>query len=151
MLNSVTLMGRLTRNPELRQTNSGVSVASFSLAVERDFAPNGGDKEVDYIDCVAWRGTADFVCKHFAKGSLMCVKGRIEIQSFTDREGNNRKATQINVDNVYFCESKKREGSETSGNNQRADKSSKKTMSDTQKQYVAELDDYDDDGSECPF
>lgn len=148
MLNSVTLTGRLVRNPELRKTNSGVSVASFSLAVERDFSAGSGEKETDFIECVAWRGTAEFICKHFAKGAMMCVSGRLEVQSYKDRDGNSRKTTQVNVADVYFCEGRKREGAEAGGSNKSTAKPSQSRMSDTQRQY-ADMDDDDDD--ECPF
>lgn len=108
MLNHVTLMGRLTRDPELRRTQSGVAVTSFSLAVERDFASrDGGDKATDFIDCVAWRNTGEFVSKYFTKGQLVAVSGRLQIRDWQDRDGNKRRSAEVVVDNAYFAESKK--------------------------------------------
>lgn len=107
MLNKIILMGRLTRNPELRQTGSGTPVASFTLAVDRDFKSQGGDKETDFIDIVAWRNTADFVSKYFSKGRMAIVEGRLQIRSWTDKDGNKRKAAEVVADNVYFGDSKK--------------------------------------------
>jgi single stranded DNA-binding protein (ssb) len=110
MLNHVVIMGRLTRDPELKTTGSGLSVTSFSVAVERDFRnQETGEKEVDFIDCVAWRHTADFVCKYFAKGRIAVVSGRLQIRNWIDKEGNKRKSAEIVADNVYFGDSKKSE------------------------------------------
>jgi single-strand DNA-binding protein len=107
MLNNITLMGRLTRDPELRYTQSNIPVASFTLACERDIADKAtGRREVDFIDCVAWRSTGEFVSKYFQKGNSCIVSGRLQIRDWTDREGNNRKAAEINVGNVYFGQSK---------------------------------------------
>jgi single-strand DNA-binding protein len=112
MLNKVLIMGRLTRDPELKQTNSGVSVVSFSLAVERDFKDKqSGEKTTDFIDCVAWRGTADFVAKYFTKGRMAVVEGKIQVRDWMDKEGNKRKAVEVVADNVYFADSKKDGGS----------------------------------------
>lgn len=107
MLNKIILMGRLTRNPELRNTASGTSVASFTLAVDRDFKSQGGEKETDFIDIVAWRNTADFVSKYFSKGRMAVVEGRLQIRSWTDKDGNKRKNAEVIADNVYFGDSKK--------------------------------------------
>ena len=108
MLNHIVVMGRLTRDPELRRTGSGVAVASFTLAVERDSAAkDGGEKETDFIDCVAWRQTGEFVSKHFAKGQMAVVSGRLQIRVYTDKDGNKRRAAEIVADSVYFGESKK--------------------------------------------
>ena len=107
MLNHIIIMGRLTRDPELRRTGSGTAVASFTLAVDRDFAgKDGGEKETDFIDCVAWRQTAEFVSKYFTKGRMACVSGRLEIRSWTDKDGNKRRNAEVNADNVYFADSK---------------------------------------------
>lgn len=107
MLNAVLIMGRLTRDPELKQTNSGVSVVSFSIAVERDFKDKqSGKKTTDFIDCVAWRGTADFVSKYFTKGRMAVVDGKIQVRDWMDKEGNKRKAVEVVADNVYFGDSK---------------------------------------------
>ena len=107
MLNNITLMGRLTREPELRHTHSGTPVASFTLAVERDFA-QGDKKETDFIDCVAWRQTGEFAAKYFGKGQMAAVTGRLQLRDWTDKEGGKRKSAEVIVDNIYFCESKKK-------------------------------------------
>ena len=107
MLNFSIIMGRLTRDVELRRTNSGKPVASFTVAVDRDFAPDGQERETDFIDCVAWNGTAEFVEKYFKKGSMIVVKGRLQIRSWTDKDGNKRRNAEIIADNVYFGDSKK--------------------------------------------
>lgn len=125
-LNNVTIMGRLTRDPELRYTQSNTPVASFTLAVDRDF----GDKQTDFIDCVAWRGTGEFVDKYFSKGSKAIVSGRLQIRSWTDDNGNKRRSAEVVAEHVYFGESKRREAS--------ADIS------------AADFEDLDDDG-ELPF
>ena len=107
MLNHITIMGRLTRDPELRRTGSGIAVASFSLAVDRDFGGrDGGERETDFIDCVAWRHTGEFVSKYFTKGRMAVVSGRLQIRSWTDKEGNKRRTAEVVADNVYFGESK---------------------------------------------
>ena len=107
MLNRVILMGRLTRDPELRTTPSGGSVASFSLAVDRSYAKTGEERQTDFINCVAWRGTADFVSKYFTKGMMMIVEGRIQSRSWEDTTGNKRYATEVVAENVQFGETKK--------------------------------------------
>ena len=110
MLNHIVIMGRLTRDPELRRTGSGVAVTSFSLAVDRDFGKNeNGEKETDFIDCVAWRQTGEFVSKYFTKGRMAVVSGRLQIRSWTDKEGNKRRTAEVIADNVYFGDSR-REG-----------------------------------------
>ena len=107
MLNHITIMGRLTRDPELRTTQSGVSVASFTVAVDRDFGGrDGGERQTDFIDCVAWRQTGEFVSKYFHKGSMIVVSGRLQSRKWQDRDGNNRTSWEINADNVYFGESR---------------------------------------------
>lgn len=109
MLNLIALTGRMTRDPELRTLESGVSVTSFSIAVQRNYKIEG-EYPTDFIDCVAWRGTADFICKHFRKGSMLTVVGNLETRKFTDKEGNNRKAVEVIVKDAYFGESKKDNG-----------------------------------------
>lgn len=106
MLNHIVLMGRLTRDPELRKTASGLSVASFTLAVEHDYAPEGGNRGVDFIDIVVWRGTADFVCKYFTRGQMACVSGRLQIRNWTDGDGSKRRSAEVVAENVYFAGSK---------------------------------------------
>lgn len=110
MLNKIILMGRLTRDPELKRTQSGTAVTSFALAVDRDFKSQSGEKETDFIDIVAWRNTAEFVSKYFTKGRMAVVEGRLQIRDYTDREGNKRKAAEVVADNVYFGDSKSDEG-----------------------------------------
>lgn len=113
MLNHIVLQGRLTRDPELRRTATGLSVASFTMAVDRDFADREtGKRETDFIDIVAWRSTADFAAKYFAKGNLAVVSGRLQIRTWTDKEGNKRKAAEIVADNVYFGEKKEQKPAE---------------------------------------
>ena len=108
MLNSSIIMGRLTANPELRHTNSGVPVASFTLAVDRDFSnKETGEKEVDFIDVVAWRSTAEFVSKYFTKGRMAVASGRLQIRTWTDKDGNKRRNAEVHAENVYFADSKK--------------------------------------------
>ena len=107
MLNKAIVMGRLTRDPELRRTQSGTAVTSFTLAVDRDFKSQSGEKETDFIDIVAWRSTAEFVSKYFTKGRMAVVSGRLQIRNWTDKEGNNRKAVEVVADNVYFADSKR--------------------------------------------
>ena len=107
MLNHIVLMGRLTRDPELRRTGSGVAVASFTLAVDRDYAAQGAEKETDFVDIVAWRNTAEFVSKYFAKGRMAVVTGRLQIRNWQDKEGNKRRSAEVVADNVYFGDSKR--------------------------------------------
>ena len=108
MLNHITIMGRLTRDPEMRTTQSGVSVASFTLAVDRDFGGrDGGEKQTDFIDCTAWRHTAEFVSKYFTKGRMAVVSGRLQIDNYTDNDGNKRRSAKVIADNIYFGDSKK--------------------------------------------
>jgi len=108
MLNHITIMGRLTRDPELRRTGSGVAVASFTVAVDRDFGKNeNGERETDFIDCVAWRQTGEFVSKYFTKGRMAVVSGRLQIRNWTDKEGNKRRSAEIVADNVYFGDSRR--------------------------------------------
>ena len=108
MLNRIILMGRLTRDPELRQTQSGASVANFSLAVDRDFKDKQtGEKTTDFIDIVAWRSSAEFVSRFFTKGRMAVVEGRLQMRDWTDKDGNKRVAAEVVADNVYFGDSKR--------------------------------------------
>ena len=114
-MNHIVLMGRLTRDPELRHTPNGVAVASFTLAVDRGYTPkDGGEKQTDFIDVVAWRNTAEFVSKYFGKGQMTAVAGRLQIRDWTDREGNKRRSAEVVADNVYFTESKRNREANTS-------------------------------------
>ena len=107
-LNIIVLQGRLVRDPEMRTTQSGVAVASFTLAVDRDFSCRDcGEKQTDFIDCTAWRHTAEFVSKYFSKGRMAVVSGRLQIDNYTDNDGNKRKAAKVIADNIYFGDSKK--------------------------------------------
>lgn len=110
MLNEVILMGRLTRDPELRRTGNGTAVASFSLAVDRDFKGQDGERETDFIDIVAWRGTAEFVSKYFTKGRMAVVKGRLQVRDWTDKDGAKRRSTEVLAESVYFGDSRRSEG-----------------------------------------
>ena len=108
MLNHIVLMGRLTRDPELRRTGSGIAVASFSIAVDRDFGSReNGERETDFIDIVAWRQTAEFVSKYFTKGRMAVVSGRLQIRNWNDKDGNKRRSAEVVADNVYFGDSKR--------------------------------------------
>ena len=119
MLNHIVIMGRLTRDPELRRTGSGIAVASFTLAVDRDFGKNeNGERETDFIDCVAWRQTGEFVSKYFTKGRMAVVAGRLQIRSWNDKDGNKRRTAEVVADNVYFGDSKRdNEGGNAYGGN----------------------------------
>ena len=117
MLNKIILMGRLAREPELKRTTSGTEVTSFSLAVDRDFKSQSGEKETDWIDCVAWRGTAETVCKYFTKGRMMIVVGRLQIRDWTDKDGGKRRSAEVVADNVYFADSKRSESNENQKEN----------------------------------
>lgn len=103
MLNKIIIVGRMVRDPEYRTFGSGTSVCNFTLAVDRDFKGQNGEKETDFIDCVAWRQAAEFVTKYLVKGSMAAVAGRLQIDSYTDKDGNKRKSAKINCDNVYSC------------------------------------------------
>lgn len=107
MLNTAALMGRLTADPELRHTPNGIAVTGFTLAVNRSYVKAGAEKQTDFIDIVAWRNTAEFVCRYFHKGQLVAVQGSIQTRSYQDKEGNKRKSFEIVADNVYFAEAKK--------------------------------------------
>lgn len=108
-LNKIFIMGRITKDPELRRTESGTAVTNFSLAVDRDFKGQNGEKETDFIEVVAWRNTAEFVAKYFAKGRMAIVEGRLQIRSWKDKDGNKRSKAEVVADNVYFADSKKQE------------------------------------------
>lgn len=110
MLNKIFIMGRLTKNPELRRTNSGTAVTSFTLAVDRDFKNADGTKETDFIDVVAWRGTAEFTAKYFTKGRMAVVEGRLQMREWQDKDGNKRRNAEVIADNVYFGDSRSDNG-----------------------------------------
>lgn len=112
MLNRIIIMGRMTKDPELRRTNSGTAVASFTLAVDRDMKNQDGSRSTDFIDCVAWKGAAEFVSKNFGKGRMAVVDGRLQMRDWTDRDGNKRRTAEVVVSSVYFGDSKKESSSE---------------------------------------
>ena len=116
MLNHIVIMGRLTRDPELRRTGSGTAVASFTVAVDRDFESNG-QKETAFIDCVAWRQTGEFVSKYFSKGRMIVVSGRLQIRSWNDKDGNKRRTAEVVADNCYFGDSKRDDQGSSYGGN----------------------------------
>lgn len=132
-------MGRLTHAPELRRTGSGTAVSSFSIAVDRDFKGQGGEKETDFIDIVAWRNTAEFVSKYFTKGRMAVVEGRLQIRDWKDKEGNNRRSAEVVADNVYFGDSK-RDGDAVGG-----------SYTGGQTAPSGEFKEIDEDDDELPF
>lgn len=142
MLNEVILMGRLTRDPDVRMTQNGTTAANFSLACERDYAPQGQDRETDFFDVVAFRNTADFVGRYFAKGQLVAVKGRLQQRDWTDKQGNKRRTTEILADRFYFAE-KRQDRDVSSGGFQQ--------MSDSTPLPFAEPDMQMGLGDELPF
>ena len=117
MLNKIIIMGRLTRDPELRRTGSGTTVTSFSLACDRDFKSQSGEKETDFIEVVAWKNTAEFVSKYFSKGRMAVVEGRLQIRDWTDKAGNKRTTAEVVADNVYFADSKRSESNDNQKEN----------------------------------
>ena len=116
MLNHIVLMGRLTRDPELRRTPNGVPVASFAMAVDRDFS-GGAEKKTDFIDVIAWRGTAEFASKYFLKGRMAVVSGSLQMREWTDKAGNTRRSAEVVADNIYFADSKKSDTAEFNTSN----------------------------------
>ena len=150
MLNHITIMGRLTRDPELRYTQSQTPVASFTLAVDRDFGGrDGGEKQTDFIDCVAWRQTAEFGSKYFAKGSMAIVSGRLQIRDWTDRDGGKRRSAEVVVDNIYFGDSKRREGGEMRSESRPAYTNSYESVSPAM--GASAFSELGDDDGELPF
>ena len=115
MLNKIFVMGRLTHDPELRRTGSGTPVCSFSIACDRDFKSQSGEKETDFFDVVAWRTTGEFVSKYFTKGRMVVVEGRLQIREWQDKEGNKHRSAEINADNVYFGDSRPAQAEGASG------------------------------------
>ena len=117
MLNKIIIMGRLTIDPELRRTGSGTAVTSFSMACDRDFKSQSGDKETDFIEVVAWKNTAEFVSKYFSKGRMAVVEGRLQIRDWTDKAGHKRTTAEVVADNVYFADSKRSESNDNQKEN----------------------------------
>ena len=155
MLNHINIMGRLTRDPELRRTGSGIAVASFSLAVDRDFSPrDGGERETDFIDCVAWRQTGEFVSKYFTKGRMAVVSGRLQIRNWTDKDGNKRRSAEVVADNVYFGDSRRdgdNSGSSYGGNAYGASAPSFGGYSAPAASPASDFAMLDDDDAQLPF
>lgn len=149
MLNRAILMGRITKSPELKTTPNGVPVIQISIAVDRDYTPKGQEKQTDFISVVAWRGTADFIAKHFEKGQLIALTGSIQTRSYTDNQGNKRSVTEVIADQAYFAGSKKESGS----------RASRESGADTVPAYESRLpeealgdfEEIDTDDSELPF
>ncbi len=139
MLNYIIVMGRLVKAPELKATKSGINVLSFSVANERDFA-KGEEKKTDFIDCVAWRSTAEFISKYFKRGSMIVVQGRLQSRKWEDRDGNKRTSWEIQVNNAYFGESKKETRSSDSA----------PELTDADAPQIVDLGDFDPD-NELPF
>ena len=150
MLNHITIMGRLTRDPELRMTQSQTQVASFTLAVDRDFGGrDGGEKQTDFIDCVAWRQTAEFVGKYFAKGRMAVVSGRLQSRKWETREGEKRTSWEVVADNVYFGEARRDgDGGESRSNSYTRDYEAPKS---SPKQASSPFEDLGGDDGELPF
>ena len=142
MLNEVILMGRLTRDPEIRMTQSGTTAASFALACERDYAPQGQDKVTDFFDIATFGKTADFAGQYFAKGQLVAVKGRLQQRDWTDKQGNKRRTTEILADRCYFAEKRQDKDASDAGFQQ---------MSDSTPVPFAESDMQMGLGDELPF
>lgn len=149
MLNKWIGMGRLARDPDLRHTQSGTPVASFTIAVDRDFKAQDGERETDWIDIVAWRSTAEFVSRYFSKGSSIIVEGRLQIRSYTDKEGNKRKAAEIVADSVYFGGAKKDDGGDVGGK-KKADYPPKQAPEEYG-EPGDKFEELDDDDGDLPF
>ena len=150
MLNHITIMGRFVRDPELRRTGSGIAVASFTLAVDRDFkSSSGGDKEVDFIDCVAWRQASEFVSKYFTRGRMAVVSGRLQIRSWTDKDGNKRRTAEVVADSVYFADSKSENAS--SGTHQAAPASYGNPAYSAPNYPASDFAMLEDDDAQLPF
>lgn len=147
MLNKCFFQGRFVRDPELRRTQSGTAVASFTLAVERDFKESDGTRKADFIDFVAWRGTAEFICRNFSKGRMATVVGPMQIRPWEDKDGNKRRSYEVTANEVYFSDSK-RDAVEQSESNGYAPSSAYPTPADTSAQEFSELSEED---GELPF
>lgn len=151
MLNKIVLMGRLTRDPELRRTDSGIAVASFTLACDRDYSgKDDAEKQTDFVDIVAWRHTAEFVSKYFAKGRMAVVSGRLQIRLWTDKEGNKRRSAEIVAESVYFGDSK-RDGNGQQPGQQQPPQAGYQDASGYDSAYVSDFAQIEDDDSEFPF
>ena len=148
MLNKIVLMGRLTADPELRRTQGGTSVASFSIAVERDYKGQDGEKETDFIDIVAWRNTAEYVSKYFSKGRMAVVEGRLQIRFWQDKDGKKRKVAEVVADTVYFGDSKR---DDNAGSYQQSNRTYTPTASQQNTGQQKPFEKLDDSEEELPF
>ncbi len=152
MLNHIVLMGRLTRDPELRYTSANVPVASFSVAVDRDYGRSeNGERQTDFINCTAWRQTGEFVSKYFTKGSMIVVSGRLQIRDYTDRDGNRRTAAEVVAENVYFGESKRRDDGGESARSGYAPRTPSQESYERPSPSNSSFADLTDDDGELPF
>lgn len=138
MLNRAVLMGRITRNIELRQTPSGVAVVNFSIAVDRNYQPDKDNKQTDFINITAWRGTAEFISKYFSKGQLVAVEGSIQTRNYQDKDGNNRTAFEVVADQVYFAEGRRSIQPEVQNNLANGS-------------FPADISDFEELDEDCPF
>lgn len=152
-MNQIVLMGRLTRDPELRHTQSNIAVASFTLAVDRGYSKDKSERQTDFIDIVAWRGTAEFVSKYFTKGQMAAVTGRLQIRDWQDKEGNKRRSAEVVAENVYFTGSKKESGGNTGGYAPYSDADAPPSTGEFSSQPLGGSDfaELGDDDDELPF
>lgn len=141
MMNAIMIMGRMTRDPELRRTGNGVAVASFTLAVESDYKEKDGSRKTIFVDCVAWRNAGEFVSKYFSKGRMAIVKGQLDIREWTDKDGNKRRSAEVVAENVYFGDSKKEDSGSYSGD----------YATPTYQQPGTDFEQIDDDDEQLPF
>lgn len=152
-MNHIVLMGRLTRDPELRHTQSNIPVASFTLAVDRGYAKAGGERQTDFINCVAWRERAEFISKYFTKGQMCAVTGSLQMRDWQDRDGNKRISAEVVTDNIYFTGSKKESGSGGGGYAPYSDSDAPPATGDFSSEPVGDSDfaELSDDDDELPF
>lgn len=146
MLNHITLMGCLTRDPVLRRTQSGIAVASFTLACDRDYKSDSGERGVDFVDCTAWRGTAELVDKYFTKGRMAVVEGRLQSRDWTDKDGNKRKSWEVQVGSMYFADSRKDTPSDS-----RETPAQPGSMEELKDRFGSVFTDADQDDGDLPF
>lgn len=150
MLNCAIIMGRLTADPELKTTQSGISVTSFSVAVDRNYTPKGQEKQTDFINVVAWRQTAEFVTRYFHKGSMIAIEGSIQTRKYQDKNGNNRTAVEIVANNVSFCGSKAESGTASGDGGYGYQPAAQQTAS-YQTAGAADFEELPDDEDDLPF
>lgn len=153
MLNNVNVMGRLTTDPELKRTQSGVAVVTFSIACDRDYKSQDGERGTDFIRCMAWRNTAEFISKYFAKGRMMVASGRLQVDNYTDKDGNKRTSTQVVIENAYFGDSKRDgDGGNAGANtNARASGSAQQAQQSAPAASTQQFMELDDEDGDLPF